>query len=277
MRILFIILSILCVSTINAQKDFEGTIKYLLTSPHSKYEEEEKTDKKQDSIFITMLFSPGKLKLMPGKNEDIIILLDSAIVYTLDAESKNYASKKLIKYKALQPAQQETIQGYTATPQALIQSIRSAGVGFSQIWLADNLQFSIPAYFEGNDELLMIKNNKIILKGIIAVPELNFDRDDIKATDSMQEQNIATFLAIDIKPGTINAAEFMIPEGYTQYENVFVSDTVTAFSMLDTVAVAVDSAAVVAPIKKPTQPVKKKPTSAPVKTKTIVKPPARKP
>ena len=197
MRILFLLLAILSVSNINAQKDFEGTIQYLLTSPNSKYEEEE-TAKTQDSIFVTILFSQGKLKIIPSKKEDIIVLLDSAIVYTLDAENKQYESKNLVKYKSLQPAQQEIIQGFTATPQTLMTSIRSSTIGFSQIWLADNLQFSMPAYFEGNDELLMIKNNRIILKGIIAIPEYNFNRDDEKATDSMQEQNIATFLAIDI-------------------------------------------------------------------------------
>jgi hypothetical protein len=275
MRILFLLLAILSVSNIYAQKDFEGTIKYLLTSPNSKYEEEE-TDKKQDSIFITILFSQGKLKIMPGKKEDIVILLDSASVYTLDAEGKHYEIKKLIRYKSLQPAQQEIIQGYTTTPQALMSTIRSSTVGFSQVWLADSLQFSMPAYFEGNDELLMIKNNKIILKGIIAVPDYNFNSDEEKTSDSMQEQNIATLLAIDVKPGAINAAEFMIPDGYTKYENVFAADTASTVSMPDTLVAVVDSASVVAPAKQ-IAPAKKKPTQAPVKTKTASKPPARKP
>ncbi len=275
MRILFLLLAILSVSNINAQKDFEGTIKYLLTSPNSKYEEEE-TAKTQDSIFVTILFSQGKLKIIPSKKEDIIVLLDAAIVYTLDAENKQYESKNLVKYKSLQPAQQEIIQGFTATPQTLMTSIRSSTIGFSQIWLADNLQFSMPAYFEGNDELLMIKNNRIILKGIIAIPEYNFNRDDEKATDSMQEQNIATFLAIDIKPGPISSTEFEIPDGYTKYENVFAADTASTFTMADTVVAVVDSASVVAPAKQIT-PAKKKPTPAPVKTKAVTKPPAKKP
>lgn len=266
-RLLFFFL-LLSGLTSQAQRDFEGWIFYK-TSPED-HTYIDRLEKNGDSMDIQIGFTERKILIRnntKSRHEDLLILLDSAKSYNLDHKNKIYSSRKLKVVTPLAPATVINIAGYRCTP------IRSDGPGtgwggplHTTIWTADSLYFHIPEKFRANEELLMVRNNHIMLRAEISLKYEDFYMGS--ETDAVVEENnkVITILATSIIPGNIQPNDFTIPADYT----LDIPDVrVDTFAIRDTEFVPAPVQP--APKKAPATP--KKPAS---KGKPATKPPIRK-
>lgn len=263
MKKIFLIVALFCATASNAQKDFEGMIRYKATSSYDRMKND---NEKPDTSEIIVFFTRGRLKTIVDKSEGgetKLIILDSAKSYILNKEEKTYQEKNLIKRKQTMFPDKENILGYTATEESSHSSILLSMPGEVHLWFADSLFFHIPPELERNEELAMIAQNRILLK---AVADLSFTsnsmRDDTVLSTHEFSSDI-TLTAVEIKPGGINPADFEIPAGYSKqiwpkFEEITIPDN-------DTAVVASPAPA---PAKKPVQktPVKKPPTTTSTKS-----------
>jgi len=267
-RLLFFFL-LLSGLTSQAQRDFEGWIFYK-TSPED-HTYIDRLEKNGDSMDIQIGFTERKILIRnntKSRHEDLLILLDSAKSYNLDHKNKTYSIRKLKVVNPFSPATVMNIAGYRCTP---IQSNGpESGWGSSlqtTIWTADSLYFHIPEKFKANEELLMVRNDHIMLRAEISL-DYNEDYSRQRDVDSVDEKNnkVITIQATSIIPGNIKPDDFLIPAEYT-FDNLEVRvDTVVSW---DTAYIPDPPAP--APKKAPATP--KKPAS---KAKPTTKPPIRK-
>lgn len=274
MKLVTLILLVFPVTLLNAQKDFEGMIRYKATSNEINVSENYKADSGEIKIF----FTAGKILVVTNKDmeegeERTLILIDSAKSYILDMKNKSYRVKKLRATKQ-STAGKERIAGYMATP--LLGGMGNSNLmlgAHATLWFADSLFFKVPAKYEENDELLMVKNNHILLKAIINLGDYGAWQEDMmdKETDDQtinEQTNIAMIEAVEVSPGKLNLADFAIPNDFVKWNYpVILPDTViteevdTAIMMVDTTAMAPDTKPV---MKKETAP--SKPKSSKIKT-----------
>jgi len=276
MKYLFICFFIFQFVLLHAQKDFEGMIRYRT-----------KDARETETAEVKIFFTPGKILFHtdngPEKGEErTLVLLDAARIYEFNMKEKKYRVKKLKAIKRF-VAIPERIAGYRATP-------FSGGMGNSDhlfgsnatLWYADSLLFTVPAKYELNDELLIVKNNHILLKVFINMGDYkSWDEDQTdnnnNAGDSTEMiMNAVTLEAIEIVPGKINPSDFTIPPGFTEWSySLGLPDT--AYSAItDSVVTKVDSAVTI-PAIEPAKTKQAKPTQSKTsKTKTATKPAFRK-
>lgn len=252
-----------------AQPDFEGWV-YYKTSPE-RHIYIDQLEKSGDSMDIQIGFSNRKILIRnntKSRYEDLLIILDSAKSYTLDHKNKTYSSRKLKVVNPLTPATIMNIAGYRCTP------IQSEGAEFgwggplrTTIWTADSLSFNIPEILKANEELLMVRNNHIMLRAEITINN-NPGHIIENEADSLNEKNneVITIQATTIIPGKIQTSDFFIPADYSYDKPYVMADTV---SIPDT-----------AFIPDPPPPAPKKAPAAPkkpaTKGKPTTKPPIRK-
>jgi hypothetical protein len=252
-----------------SQKDFEGTIKYRVITPTYYNDNGDNAGLKKDSINLEISFTKGMISVRPEDKGVIIIIPDSAKVYELDKESKTYSIKKLRIRETGNQLSKETILGYAASPLSSAGSIMSPFGSDGNFWFADSLFFHIPRTLEGNEDLIMINNNRILLKAIIGIngnSQEAYREDD---TDSLQIKEVAPWLviiAVEIMQGNIDPADFIIPDDYTKEEHAEYWMDTTRVGLSDTIVEIVDSVAV----KPSVQPEKthKVPAKQPSKTTT---------
>lgn len=267
-RILLFSLLLSCLAG-QAQTDFEGWI-YYKTSPE-KNVYIDRLESSGDSTDIQIGFTNRKILIRnntKSRHEDLLIILDSAKSYNLDHKNKTYSSRKLKVINTITPATIMNIAGYRCTP------IQNNGAEFgwggplrTTIWTADSLFFNIPENLKANEELLMVRNNNIMLRAEITI---NNDQGHMieNEADSIDEKNneVITIQATSIIPGNIQINDFLIPVDYS-YEKPYV--------MADTVSIP-DTAF----IPDPPPPAPKKAPAAPkkpaTKGKPTTKPPIRK-
>lgn len=262
--------------TVAAQKDFEGMIRYKLTSPEGLDEERE------ESFEMKIFFTPGKILMQSQKegddDEDILVLFDSAKIYMLKRPDKTYRAKKLWVLTPSTPAQKETIAGYKTTPLLSTNNNWAQMMGRrSVLWFADDLVFHVPSQFEGNEYLMMVHNNRILLKAKIMISDRYYYGGD----DEEEERGVSPdkyeieMVALEVVPGPQPASLFTIPNDYTKetYPAYPSTDSVTV--MMDTPMVMVDTA-MAAPLEQPPPPKKTPAKTPPAKTKTTTKSPAKK-
>ncbi len=260
---LIILISFFIIAAANAQKNFQGEITYRLHASN-----EEKGDAE-----LKILFGVNKLKLRfkekeEYEKEDLLVLLDSAAMFTVNKETKTYTKKPLhVNTPASKQFLKKFFAGYSSTP--LVQENNGLGnilgglMGTSDIvfYLADSLYYNIPAAFIGNRELIAIQKNKIVLGAEISIKNPYNESED----SSSKKANLITVEAIGIIPMIIDEAEFSIPADYADRKN-------SGYSPIeDSVAVSapeVDTVAVSPPPTLKTTP--KKPAKS-TKTKTPVK------
>jgi hypothetical protein len=135
------------------------------------------------------------------------------------------------------------------------------------VWLADSLFFNVPDKFIANQELMMVQNGRILLKGEF---ETNYSQElyEEPGEDSLMNKDNDKFIiqAYKVVPGNIKAEDFTIPADYTLAVPEVMADTV---SLTDS-----------AYIPDPPPPTPKKAPAAPkkpaTKGKTATKPPIRK-
>lgn len=249
-------------------------IRYKASSNETRESENDKADSGEIKIF----FTSGKILLVTNKDmedeeERTLILIDSAKSYILDMKNKSYRVKKLRTIKQV-TANKEKIAGYMATP-------LPGGMGNSNLmlganatlWFADSLFFKVPAKYEGNDELLMVKNNHILLKAVINLGDYGAWREDMMDEDTEDEShneqvNIAMIEAVEVAPGKVNLADFTIPNDFVKWNYpVIVPDTVITEEM-DTTMIMVDTTAMAPDTKsaKQKEEVPAKPKSSKIKT-----------
>lgn len=222
---------------------------------------------------IKIFFTAGKILLQTtrkGENEKILILIDSAQVITLNMEEKTYDIKKLRERKPQPVATKEIIAGYISTPvESGANGLGGSSGTRSTIWFADSLYFHLPATLEGNDELLMVHNNHIMLKAVVRMNDYMYNEEEEEDMLSEKIEDRFILEAVEIIPGAQPASLFTIPDGFTKsLINVYSSEADTAMVMVDST--------VMAPAEKEPPPARKTPAKPPVKTKTTNKSPAKK-
>jgi len=264
--IIVILFTCIAVSAL-AQKEFEGMIRYEASSPDTRYGKTKITEE------IKMFFTPGKILLRSNRHnelEDILILLDSAQSITINPQNKTYDVKKLRERKPEPVATEEIIAGYNATPVQTGSSPWSFGIPVNAtMWFGDSLYFRVPATLDGNDELMMVHNNHIMLKAVIRMDDYGYSEEGAHSTGSEMRDNQATLIAVEIVPGTQPASMFTIPNDFTKLVNDVYSP------QADSVMVLVDTG-VIAPAEIEPPPARKTPAKAPVKKSTTNKAPIKK-
>lgn len=259
-------------ATINtaAQKDFEGIIRYTASPEESSFDSNDSNDHpKKDSVKITIAFIPGKILIRTDKGgnmseENILILIDSAKVYTLNKYNKTYRVKRLLTNRPMEPAVKEIIAGYSGSPLQVNNNLQMMLGANATLWFADSLFFHVPAKYEGNEELLMVNNNRILLKAIIKIndyPRYNqSEEEDTIPADNSKEISL---IVSEVIHGNINPSDFVIPAGYTTSTpavDTFVTMPDSTAWIADTILVKPapekkPAASQKAPAKKPVKPV----------------------
>jgi hypothetical protein len=275
-QLLFVLAILLGATSVHSQKNFEGKVVYLL--------EADKDEKKPE---LTVLFSPGKIKLTFKENEDpdekyLLVIIDSGKVYTINTANKQYKQKKLqiAETAGSYTPVKKSIAGYGTTSSKLPLSgpgsMLGGFVSFKNMVydVADSLVFDVPVKFLNNPELMMISNNHIVLGAQMSMgtPFAEAAAEDENEQEKMVKKILVN--AIAVTPMNFTADEFAIPAGYElevrkPYEMPMVDSAVSP--MYDTAMMAVDTAASYRPAKKPA----KKPVKKPLK-KTPIKSAARK-
>jgi hypothetical protein len=248
-QLITILVTLTIILATHAQKNFQGEITYRL---HSNFEE--KTDAE-----LKVLFGVNKLKLRFKEKEtynknEVLILLDSAAIYTLNADDKTFQKKLLLSSSLAVKTPKKSFGGYGST---LVQPDNNvigtllmgmAGSANTFLYVSDSLFYTVPEAFASNLEFSMLQKNKIVL-GVEIEMKNNFN-EPADTISSATKQVIIE--AVAIQPMTVSDTAFAIP---SDYENIM-NKTIEA----PTVAAAVDT--VVTADKKPKKPVKKKTTNS---------------
>ncbi len=263
MKQLFLILTALFIcGIVSAQKNFEGTITYRLHAT---------TGDKPDAE-LKVLFGIKKLKLLFKENETydkdaLVVLLDSATVYTVNFSEKTFKKATLSLTSPAQKPEKKLINGYSTTPfmpeNTGLGNLLGGMLGSSSVifYVADSLHYTIPAAYIGNKELLIIQKNKIVLGAEIQIVSTFGEFTD----SASRSPNIVTAEAIDIKPMTINESEFFIPADFVDRKDMVYTEPVdSTVAVVDTVAVAAPPTPAKKPVKKkPAKPAPRKSASTP--------------
>lgn len=262
---LIILLSLFIVVVANAQKNFQGEITYRLHAS---------TGEKEDAE-LKILFGANKLKLRfrekeEYEKEELFVLLDSAATFTVNREAKTFTKKMLLaNTPSTKQFSKRSFAGYLSTP--LIPENNGLGnmlgglMGKSDVvfYLADSLYYNVPVAFTGNQELIAIQKNKIVLGA-----EINFsDRFDQIEDSLTKKSSLITVEAIEIKPMVIDEAEFSIPADYVDKKSIVYAPVEDSLEVKPD-EVVVDTVAIAPP---PVKIVPKKPVKS-NKTKTTTKP-----
>lgn len=247
----------------NAQKNFQGEITYRL---HASMGEKEDAE-------LKILFGHNRLKLRfkekeEYEKEELFVLIDSAAMFTVNSQTKTYSKKMLHVYTpSTKQYSKRSFAGYSSTPLTPESngkgSVLGGLIGKSNIvfYLADSFYYNIPNALVGNQELIAIQNNKIVLGADIYTTDPFTEAQD----SSTNKANIITVEAIEIRPMTVSDAEFNIPADYIDKKSISYEPVEDSLAVkipeIDTVAVAPPPVKMV-----PQKPVKSK------KPKTAVKP-----
>jgi hypothetical protein len=273
-QLLFVLAVLLGTTSAYSQKNFEGKVVYLL--------EADKDEKKPE---LTVLFSPGKIKLTFKENEEpdekyILVILDSGKVYTINRSNKQYKRKKLQETEvagSYTPVKR-TIAGHATTSAKQVQSglggMLGGFVSFKNMVfdVADSLLFEVPSKFLNNPELMMISGNHIVLGAQMSMGSPFAEAMEGESGDENEQEKMVKKImvnAIAVTPMSFTADEFAIPAGYElEVRKPYEMPTAdTAMAMYDTAMMAVDTAVSYRPAKKPAKkPVKKPTKKAPIKS-----------
>jgi hypothetical protein len=252
MKSLTICFFILLAGKIHGQQNFQGTIVYNLHASKEKNDAE-----------LTIQFGPNKIKVKFKEKQEydktyLLIDLDSAKIFTINTEEKTFKSKPIEEVKPLQTIAPKTIAGYATTP-ALQEGRKSNGIlaflftGNTILYPANDLYFAVPQKYAGNPELIMIQNNHIVLGADITMGS-SFGGGEDESNPALMMINVE---AKNVQNGTLDVADFMIPQGFTK-------EVRHNWPMTDSVDVAVDSLDSVGVIDAPkSEPSSKKPAPKP--------------
>ncbi len=265
-KLLFVLYVILAGIAAKAQKEFRGTIVYTL---HASKEE------KKDAEAVIQ-FGARKIKVHfkepgdPGDEKKLLIDLDSGKSYNINYTEKVYTETTLRVRKKAEPALPRTIAGYSTTPVPETESsglneLMGGFVSFSSILIetGDSLYYPVPEQYANSRELLMIKNNHIVLGMTVALKISAYLK---KEGDDDPNDNI-TAMATSVNTDAIPDSEFRIPEGFSKEAAIVGINPAIDSTMVDSVAVtsAMDTAI---PVKAKKKPAKK---TVPKKKPNVVK------
>jgi len=80
-------------------------------------------------------------------------------------------------------------------------------------YLSDDLQYFVPPVYEDNPELMMVKNNKVVLGIEVPFSDRQFNLNKTVAVSS-KESFMASAMATATLPFKIDPALFFVPAGY---------------------------------------------------------------
>jgi hypothetical protein len=266
-QLIFVLMATIATLGAKSQKDFEGKVVYLM--------EADKDEKKPE---LTVCFAPGKLKISfkEGIEPDqtyLLVWIDSGKIINVNTSTRQYKTRKL---NVLDPTpftpEKKTIAGHPTTSAKNENNSPTGALGGlitlqdMILDVSDDMQYTIPNNLVNNPELLMVRNNRIVLGATMrmgsAFASAMSDNDD----ESIIKKITAT--AISVMPMRFTADEFTLPEGFIpqpKYEKGSMDSVIydTAISvMADSIVFAPPSP------KKPTKKPAKKPASKKTGTKS---------
>ncbi|NML21902.1 hypothetical protein HHL16_13515 [Pseudoflavitalea sp. G-6-1-2] len=252
-----------------AQQRFEGTILYSQTSKSTT------RDKAPD---LSVRFGKNAIRIVATnaareEMDDLLIRLDSGMMYTLRADEKTFKAKPLINTESNREFVGPTeIAGYK------VNTFNLADAGYSvlnavmakigKVWLfpSKDLRYPVPVKYLQNMELCMIHDNQIVL-GISIIDQLK-SYSDSASSDTM------TIQATSVKPEVFPDSVFEVPKDYTAYVEPVYNDMDSAAYPAEIVTDSAVDATYAVPEGPPAAPKKK---TAVKKKAGAVKSPARKP
>ncbi|RYY63053.1 MAG: hypothetical protein EOO05_00460 [Chitinophagaceae bacterium] len=282
MRLYFLLfICLFAMPSVYGQKNFEGTIIYSIRENNKPVGK------------MTVEFGPSSIhasfreESLPEQKE-IYILFDSLMSAEVDHNLKEYRPRyynnPLFRVEA--PAE---IGGYRirAVPMIKTSSIASYFPNATN-FISDELAYQIPEVMAGIDELLMLKNGKVVL-GFILPDKSQDSVINFESAFTDPEFHGVLAKAISIVPAKLNASIFQIPAGYTRRTQPLEFDDqpvgVTDDAMIDStqaidesMITIIDTAAAVQLLDPPLPPPRKKqPAKKPAPKKTKTPAAARKP
>jgi hypothetical protein len=253
-----------------SQKNFEGTITYQMVPRENL---RNKKNSKSDTMLVRVHFAPHRLLMSLSEEEgeaetEMLVLLDSGMVYRLNKAEKVYRPRELVKLPADFKLPAGTVLGQPASPLE-INNWGPMG-GYAQLLLADNLFFHIPEEYKLNMEFMMVRNDRIVLKGQALITSM-FGM--MGPRDEGKELTIVDIIATSIQPDPLPVAAFEIPANYTnEFDRPMASDTTAVMYNADSLPpppLEMETTVDTMPVQKPVK--------APVRSKPPVKKPANKP
>jgi hypothetical protein len=234
MKKIFLLFScLLILHALFAQKDFEGYIVYKVTQQTNRQAVIENPDE------IKVWFGHGRILInsVKGETEDFLLIMpDSGKSYSLDKRSKTYEVKRLKVKKSAMDFSKEVIAGHIATPVYSAGNPLFGSFGMnSVIWFSDSLLFNVPEKYEGNEELLMVYKNHIMLKAKVSMDfgyMNSYNEGDSEDSDTA-DGNYFILEAAKVIPEPIAPAFFTVPTDFTKTTLSTTPDT--AFVNIDTV------------------------------------------
>jgi len=263
-----------------AQKDFEGRIIYKFKSKIFDEIGEGNHTRiiKNSSDTITAHFAPGKILITSNegyeKERKFLILLDSAKAYTLDIDKKTYSVKDLVK-TGVKQAERETIAGYTTIPYYNTGLSEKHQGLYVTNWYADDLYFKVPQELEVNQDISIVKGNRILLKTVCDVNKDYLSQVDFEVDESLPDsvyQDYIVLTAVSVIHEKQDPSRFIIPNDYVQVidsdidETAAIMDSIfTTESIPGNISIDFETGETTTLPPSPAPPVKKKKNKTPVR------------
>ncbi len=245
-----------------SQTPFTGMISYTLHT----------SERQEEDAVANVWLGPGKIKMVLKETADaaydkrLLVDLETGKVYNINYTAKTYTETALKAIEKRQFPAPRIIAGYHTTPSPeetdsplnqLFGGILSTGS--IVVETADSLYYPVPQQYTGCRELLMVKNNHIVLGMTVT---LNMGAYADSKVDEAVTVISAVATAVNTDP--IPAAEFTIPDGFTKE----IPETVQAIADSAMVMPMSDTAMAIPAPRKIT---KKKTAKPATKKKTVVK------
>jgi hypothetical protein len=258
-----------------SQKQFEGTITYIIPPELSKTE-----------MQMNVVFGKNALKLKFEEKNEInplimLIHLDSGKIYTLNMHDKTYGVRRLLQREISSaiPAKKE-ILGYAASainiggisPLAFMTGVFNTQE--SILYEADSLFYTIPEKYALNFELAFIHKGRIVL-GVDIKQGKDGEWYDGVRMDAHQAENISIKVT-SVKWEPISDAELSLPAGFVKREDSYTTAD-SSWVTKDTPYVVPAPDKMINTSKKKPVNSSKKPATPPQKTNTRPKEAIRKP
>jgi len=214
---------------LHAQQIFQGAIVYKYHFPQI-----------NDAPEIMVVYGPNKLKIQFKEKDKwdktyFLIDLDSGKTSMVIPDTKTFISRKLVDTTSIQTSTTKTIAGYKTNLSMLKHSnmynvINSWSSGSIVLFTAPDLFYPVPERYKNIPELIMIRNNHIVL-GAQQTKENAAVKDVIH--NSIGQERLTSLQAIKIDHQHLDMAEFSIPSDFKQLSWDELKDTL--IHVVDTV------------------------------------------
>jgi hypothetical protein len=206
MELVFAVVFVLLLNTVQAQQVFQGSIVYTLHVPQEKNDAE-----------LLIMYGPNKIKVKFKEKADydktyLLIDLDSSKFFIVNNEEKAFQIKKLTEKISEENLASKTIAGHLTTPVSITSATGLGSIfgvsGTTVLFTASDLYYPVPKKHVGAPELTMIQNDHIVLGAEIKMGSPGMSD---KVPDSILQQMKVSIEATKITPRFLIWPSFLSP------------------------------------------------------------------